>query len=390
MAGVSEPSPGDGSGPVARLNVAAAKVGLVVNPIAGMGGPIGLKGSDGWDREELERMGGEAHASARATLALLRLPGGVRMVVHCAAGAMGADAVRDAGLQPEVVYTPMGDETGPEDTVRACRALAAAGCGLILFSGGDGTARDVHRAIGQTVAALGIPAGVKIHSGAFAASPTVAGEVAATVMAGQTRTTLEAEVVDLDEAEYRAGRIAVRLFGYLAVPNRPASLQGSKVRSVGDEDAIAGIGRALADGLQPGADYLVGPGSTAKSVLRALDVPFTLLGVDLLRDGRSVVPDLSAAGIMACIDGGPIRMIVSPIGGQGYIFGRGNQPLSPEVIRRVGKDNLVVAATARKLASMHGRPLRVDTGDQELDQSFAGYIHVLTGRDHTTIYPVTC
>ena len=243
------------------------------------------------------------------------------------------------------------------------------------------------RALGQSIPTLGIPAGVKIHSGAFAASPAIAGEMAAALAAGLVTTTIDAEVVDLDEDDYRAGRIAVRLYGYLAVPNRPASLQGSKVRSVGDEDAIVGLGRAVAEQLQPGVDYLVGPGSTAKSVLRVMGLPFGLLGIDLVRDGRVVGSDLNEAGILAR-SLGPTRMIVSPIGGQGYIFGRGNQQLSPAVIRRVGKDGLIVVATASKLATLGGRPLRVDTGDLDLDRALAGFVRVVTGRGRETIYPV--
>jgi predicted polyphosphate/ATP-dependent NAD kinase len=365
-------------------------LGLVVNPIAGMGGPIGLKGTDGWSRVELERLGAIATSANRATQAMVQLERARPDEILCGAGPMGADAVNLAGLRPTIVHEPTDEETTSDDTVVVARAMVAAGCGLILFAGGDGTARDVHRAVGTRVPTLGIPAGVKIHSAAFAINPTVAGELAAAVLAGEVTSTREAEVVDLDEAAYRAGRISVRLFGYLRVPDRPESIQGSKVRSTGDEEAIASIGRAIAERMEPGVRYVVGPGTTAKAVLRAINLPFTLLGVDLVLDGDVIGTDLTAADILLRTDDAPTRLIVSPIGGQGHVFGRGNQQLSPQLIRRVGKVGLIVAASPRKLASMRGRPLFVDTGDAELDAELAGFVRVITGRDRETVYALAC
>ncbi len=355
-----------------------------------MGGPIGLKGTDGWSRDDLERLGATATSTRRATETMARLARARPDEILCGAGPMGADAVNHAGLRPTIVHAPAGRETTSEDTVTAVRAMVAAGCGLILFAGGDGTARDVHRAVGMRVTTLGIPAGVKIHSAAFGINPTVAGDLAAAVLAGEVTSTSAAEVVDLDEVAYRAGHVSVRLFGYLRVPDRPASIQGSKVRSTGDEDAIAGIGHAIAERMEPGVRYLVGPGTTAKAVLRALNLPFTLLGIDLVLDGHVIGTDLTAADILSRVDHAPTRLIVSPIGGQGHVFGRGNQQLSPALIRRIGKGGLIVAASPRKLASMRGRPLFVDTGDRELDAELAGFVRVITGRDRETVYALAC
>ncbi len=365
-------------------------MGLVVNPIAGMGGPIGLKGTDGWARDELERRGAIATSTSRASVALAGLARAGPAEVLCGAGAMGADAVSRAGMRPHVVQVPAGPDTTPDDTVAATRAMEAAGCELILFAGGDGTARDVYRAIGTRTLTLGIPAGVKIHSAAFAINPTTAGDLAAAVVAGEVTSTSQAEVVDLDEDAYRLGHVSVRLFGYLRVPDRPNAIQGSKVRSIGDEEAIAGIGSTIADRLEPGCRYLIGPGTTAKAVLRAMNLPATLLGVDLVLDGALIGSDLTASEALAATSDAPTRLIVSPIGGQGHVFGRGNQQLSPALIRRIGRDGVIVAASPRKLASLRGRPLLLDTGDRALDTQLAGFVRVVTGRDRETVYALAC
>lgn len=367
----------------------AKRLGLVVNPIAGMGGAIGLKGTDGWTADELERLGAVRRSGDRAAQAMSQLARLGHDRVLTAAGPMGEEAAAIAGLTPSIVYaSPRSDTTG-DDTSEAMRVLVQAGCDLVLFAGGDGTARDVFSSVGQEVAVLGIPAGVKIHSAAFARNPAAAGEVAAAFLSGDVGATCDAEVVDLDEDAYRHGVVSVRLFGYLKVPDRTESLQGSKVRSTGDEEDIAGIGRAIADGMKPGVCYAIGPGTTAKAVLRLLGLSYTLLGVDLVVDRQVVGVDLSAAELLAATAGKPTVLVVSPIGGQGFVFGRGNQQLSPELIRRVGKSGLVIVASPRKLASMHGRPLFIDTGERELDRELVGYARVVAGRHREVVYALS-
>lgn len=365
------------------------RLGLVVNPIAGMGGPIGLKGSDGWTASGLAGLGAVARSGERAAMAIQQLRRLDGSEVLTAAGDMGEDAIVSAGLAPTIVYRPSRPETTSEDTRRAVRGLVREGCHLILFAGGDGTARDVFSEVGTDAVVLGIPTGVKIHSAAFARSPAAAGDVAAAFVAGDVHGTREAEVVDLDEAAYRQGVVSVRLFGYLRVPDRADSLQGSKVRSTGDDEDIDGIGRGIADGMEPGVRYVIGPGTTAKAALRALGLPYTLLGVDLVVDRRVVASDLSAAGLLAATAGRPTVLVVSPIGGQGYVFGRGNQQLSPELIRRAGRRGLVIVASPRKLASLRGRPLVVDTGDLVLDRQLAGYVRVVAGRRREIVYALS-
>lgn len=367
----------------------ARRLGLVVNPIAGMGGPIGLKGSDGWTASDLARRGAVARSGVRASLAVEQLRRLGRPEVLTAAGAMGEDAVADAGLTATIAYRPSRPATTSEDTRRAVRSFMQAGCDLILFAGGDGTARDVFSEVGQAAVVLGIPTGVKIHSAAFARSPAVAGAVAAAYAAGDVHGTREAEVVDLDEEAYRRGVVNVRLFGYLRVPDRADSLQGSKVRSTGDDEDIDGIGLGIADGMEAGVHYVFGPGTTAKAALRALGLSYALLGVDLVVDRQVVASDLSADELLAATAGRRTVLIVSPIGGQGYVFGRGNQQLSPELIRRAGKRGLVIVASPRKLASLRGRPLFADTGDQDLDRQLAGYVRVVAGRHREVVYALS-
>jgi predicted polyphosphate/ATP-dependent NAD kinase len=366
--------------------VSPTRLGLVVNPIAGMGGPLGFKGTDGWTVADLVRAGGVARSSERAAQALALLAGVPTVKILTAQGFMGAAAVETAGRQSQIIHHPQGPATTSSDTIAAVRAMAAAGCQLILFAGGDGTARDVHRAIGEDVPVLGIPAGVKMQSAAFALSPMIAGRTAEAFLSGRITSTRASEVVDLDEDACRSGQIQVRLHGYLSVPNEPEAVQGMKVRSTSDDEMIEGIGRTLVDRLEPRVLYVIGPGITAKSVLRQLDLPGTLLGVDLMVDGQIVGSDLSATDLLARTEGREIRLVVSPIGGQGHIFGRGNQQLSPLLIRRAGKDGVIVVASPNKLASLRGRPLYLDTGDLDLDMTMAGWARVITGLDREVVY----
>ena len=365
------------------------RLGLVVNPIAGMGGPIGLKGTDGWTAAELERLGALPSSGARAARALSELSGLGRVEVLTAAGSMGEESVTIAGHTPRVVHVAPGPRTTAHDTTTAVREMVRAGCDLVLFAGGDGTARDIARAVGQATVVLGIPTGVKMHSAAFAVSPTAAGALAAAFIADRILTTRDAEVVDLDEEAYRNGLISVRLFGYVKVPDRAESLQGSKVRSLGDDEAIAEIGEEIAGRLRLGGGYAIGPGTTAKAALGALGLSQSLLGVDLVVDGTVVGLDMSAADLLTATADMRIGLVVSPIGGQGHVFGRGNQQLSPQFLRRVGCGGIIIVASPRKLASMRGRPLFIDTGDRDLDRALVGYARVVTGRRREVVYALS-
>jgi predicted polyphosphate/ATP-dependent NAD kinase len=364
-------------------------LGLIVNPAAGLGGPLGLKGSDGEAtlREALAR-GAEPAAPARAgeALAIVAAAGPVRVLA--AAGDMGEAVARALGLEPEIVAGGAFGATTPEETRRAAAAIERAGCDLLLFAGGDGTARDIAASVGTRVPAIGIPAGVKMHSAVYAVTPRAAGTIAARHLA-RPLPLRELEVMDIDEAGYRAGVLSVQLYGFLSCPYDRLLTQGVKEGRVnGDLAAADAIAAEVVERLVPGRFYLLGPGTTTRAIARRLGIEKTLLGVDVIRDGTLVTADAAGPQLSALLDGKAFGVIVTPIGGQGHILGRGNQQIGADLLRRVGKAGLIVVATPGKLASLQARPLRVDTGDPALDRMLAGPIRVVTGYRTVAICPV--
>ena len=279
----------------------------------------------------------------------------------------------------------------PDDTRRAAVELAGRCVDLILFAGGDGTARDLCGAVGDGVPALGIPAGVKMYSGVYATTPRAAGRAAAQFLAGETSHTKLGEVMDIDEDAFRDGNVQARLYGYLRVPEDTSHVQATKSPSQADEgEAILAIAGEIVDSMRPDTLYILGPGTTTKGIADVLGVSKTLLGVDAVLDGKIVASDATESELMALMDGGrPAKIVVTAIGGQGHIFGRGNQQIGADVIRRVGRDNLVVVATRRKLGSLGRRPLMVDTGSREVDRMLSGYVMVTTGRAESAMVRVS-
>ena len=361
-------------------------IGLVVNPIAGLGGSVGLKGTDGLV-DRARALGAEPQAHRRAATAISQLPPDIE--IACARGDMGERSVLLGGRQPTLIVGARvgGRETTADDTRDAVAKLVAAGVELILFAGGDGTARDVCAVVGDSVAALGIPAGVKIQSATFAQSPRAAGELAGAWYGGRRRERI-AEVVDLDQGGLVHGRVGPRLFGVLRVPLGPGLVAGTKSPS-NDQDpaALSGIAARIAQRARD-RSMLLGPGTTLAAVGRALDLKTTLLGVDLIRKGEMIVTDGSEHELLAALDDHGADTVVTPIGGQGFILGRGNQQLSPTVMRAAGVGRLTVAASPAKLALLRGRPLLVDTGDDTLDEEIRGWHRLVTGYDEETIYLV--
>jgi predicted polyphosphate/ATP-dependent NAD kinase len=359
------------------------RIGLIVNPIAGMGGSVGLKGTDGPEiLAEARRRGALPVARQRTERALAKLFDlRHRFDLIAAAGAMGQHPARAAGFAPHVLEADA-DACGPEHTRAAARAMAGQGCELILFAGGDGTARDVHQGCGGSVPMLGIPTGVKMHSGVFAVSPKAAGMLAALVVEdGERRINFRSsEIMDVDESAVRAGRPAARLYGYVPVPCERGLVQTAKAGAPPEDDeAIDAAGREIARSMQPGIGYVIGPGRSAKAVVAALGLESPLLGVDLVLDRKLVGSDLGEAELIRLAAALPVSIIVGVTGGQGFIFGRGNQPISPALIRQAGRDGLIVLAGPRKLAGLAQRRLLLDTGDRALDHLLQGYLRVVTG-----------
>ncbi len=365
---------------------------MIVNPVAGLGGRVGLKGSDGLDIQKKARELGALPVSIdRAIEALQGLSPARDMVelITCP-GEMGEWAAARCGFSPTTVGPIRPGETTAEDTRNAAREMRAMGVGLLLFAGGDGTARDIYEAVGDTVPALGIPAGVKIHSAVFGINPSSAGRLALQFLMGDVSTLRDGEVMDLDEEAYRQGIVSPRLYGYLRIPYERRLVQARKSPSPAAQevtlDAIAFdvIDRMLDDHL-----YLIGPGTTTRPILTNLGLEKSLIGIDVLRGRELIVADANEADLLRLIENHPAKIVVTPIGGQGYIFGRGNQQFSPPVLRKVGKENIVVVSTLDKILSLNGWPLLVDTGDQETDQALSGHIEVVTGYGERIIYRVS-
>lgn len=368
------------------------RLGLIVNPVAGMGGAVGLKGTDGPELlERARQLGAVPRAEARTRAALAQLaPHGKDLEILTCSGSMGESAVVAPGLNPTKVRSAASSVTTPADTKNAARELASAGVDLLLFSGGDGTARDIHDAVGSTLICLGIPAGVKIQSAVYAASPAVAGYIADAWLTGGINRTKRAEVMDIDEEEYRREILSSRLYGYLEIPDGGNRLQNRKAASAPTErTAQQAIAADVVEQMTDDRYYIIGPGTTCMSLMEKLDLEFSLLGVDVIRARRLVGSDMNERQILDAVPEGGAQLILTPVGGQGFLLGRGNQQISPEVIRRVGKKNILVLATPEKIASLTGRPLLVDTGDPACDSYLRGYYRVTTGYREATVYRVS-
>jgi len=363
------------------------KLGVIVNPVAGMGGRVGLKGSDGAEILRRARELGARPESPGRAIEGLKVVSRVKdsiEILTCPAE-MGEHECREAGLDARVIGSIVSGETTPEDTKKAAAQMVAAGVSLILFAGGDGTARNICDAIGERAPVLGIPAGVKIHSAAYAVTPRSAGEVAASFLEGRLNDTREAEVMDIDEDAFREGVVAAKLYGYLLVPEERRLLQSVKSGGFrGERHALRRIAEDVIVGME-GDDrhYIIGPGTTTRALMECLGLENTLLGVDVIRNSELVASDVTETRLLELVGENRARIVVTVIGGQGHLFGRGNQQLSPEVIRRVGREHIIIVATKEKLISLSGRPLLVDTGDEALNQELSGYVRVTTGyRDY--------
>lgn len=365
------------------------KLGLIVNPIAGMGGRVGLKGTNGADvMAKAIELGAKPVSPEKAVEALRVLKkSGADFELITYPAEMGELEAAEAGLKARVIGNITPGKTTAEDTKRAAKEMLELGVDLILVAGGDGTACNLIEAIGTKMPILGVPAGVKLHSACFANTPEAAGEVAARFLR-EGLPLREAEVMDIDEEAYRENRLVAKLKGYAKVPYEPAMMQTTKEGSTGyelaDQKAIA---RWVIELMEKEHLYILGPGTTTRAVAEELGIyDSTLLGVDLIENYKLVTKDVNEEQILRAIKGKPTTIIVTPIGGQGFILGRGNQQLSPAVVRNVGKDNLWILATPHKLSLTP--TLKVDSGDAKLDKQLRGYIRVIVGYRQTKMVKI--
>lgn len=364
------------------------RLGLIVNPVAGMGGAVGLKGTDG-ERYAQALARGAGPVSPRRTAQALAALHDVQLPFELltAGGAMGATVASEAGIEHQVVFEPAASHTAAVDTVAAAEALARRGIDLLLFAGGDGTARDLLKVIDRRIPVLGIPAGVKMHSAVFAPGSAAAGDIAAAFLQSHCNpgSLVDAEVMDRQDDESSPG-----LYGTLRVPTSASWSPHPKAGAAGSAMLNGAIERT-AEFVRDERLTLIGPGATMQAIKQHLGSSGTLLGVDAFEQGRLVEADLSAERCLALLDERrerPGRIVVGIVGGQGFLFGRGNQQFSPAVIRRVGPGEIVVVAAMEKLTALDGRALYVDTGDDRLDRELAGYISVRTGARRSMQYRV--
>lgn len=360
------------------------KLGFLVNPIAGMGGRVGLKGTDGV-LEEAVKMGATPIAPQRGVEFLRRLKeeelAQKVQLMTCPAD-MGEDEAKSAGLDAEILFMSVGVETTAQDTKKAVELMVERKVDLIVFVGGDGTARDILDALANsnTTPVLGVPSGVKMYSGIFAINPYDAVMVVKSFIEGKVQL-IDFEIMDADEEAIRDDHFHIRLYGFLKGPFLPMRIQGSKQISpetLDEHENQKAVARFIVEDMIPEALYILGPGTTVKCVADMLEVEKTLLGVDVYSK-KGVTMNVNEEGILGAVDDWRNAWIlVSPIGRQGILFGRGNQQISPKIIRLVGREKIIVLATKGKIQSIEGRILRVDTGDEEVDEMLRGYIKVAT------------
>jgi predicted polyphosphate/ATP-dependent NAD kinase len=353
------------------------KIGFLINPIAGMGGSVGLKGTDGLAEEAL-KLGAMPIAGERAKKCMKEL--NIDSLILTCSGAMGEDALPKS-LKYEVVYSFDGRSSTSADTKKACTRFLEEGVDLLMFCGGDGTARDVYSVVERDIPIIGIPAGVKMHSAVFAISPKGAAKIVEHFVEGKAEVR-DAEVMDTDEDAYRRNELRMKVFGYARTPYEPVLVQQGKsiFQSVSEESAKEEIARFACEFMRDGSLYILGAGTTIHKVaeLLGLDEEKTLLGVDAVKEGKLVGKDLNEQGLLQLLANEQnAKLLVSPIGAQGFVFGRGNQQLSAKVLEKVGVENVIVLATPHKLSETPF--LLVDTGSEELDEQLSGYMSVISG-----------
>ncbi|KXI29427.1 ATP-NAD kinase family protein [Paraglaciecola hydrolytica] len=368
-------------------------LGLIINPYAGIGGALALKGSDGAEiRSKALALGAQKKAADKTRLALDEISQ-LKDKVHIltAAGEMGEDLAKAMGFTYTLVYQSNNIQTEGSDTEATAKALLAQHVDLVLFAGGDGTARNICHVIDQHIPVLGVPAGCKIHSGVYAITPQAAGRVLSQVIQGQIVSLNQADVMDIDEDLFRQGRVNARQYGEMQVPTELRYIQAVKMGGKeSDELVLTDIAAHIIDIMaeHPQHYFIMGSGSTVDFVMQELGLANTLLGVDLVKDRQLIASDLTADTLLDYVKNQATKLVITLIGGQGHIFGRGNQQLSPAVLRFVGKENILLIATKNKLNSLAGKALVSDSGDMQLDRELAGLMPVITGYRDQVLYPL--
>jgi len=385
------------------------KLGLIINPVAGVGGSVALKGSDGMAMHALA-LGAEPKANARAQTALKVLqPYQDEITVYTVNDLMGEQAAKALGFQVNLIYKTDSEHTKADDTEQSVAALLAEQVDIILFAGGDGTARNIAKVVTEhanqskqaQIPVLGIPAGCKIHSGVYAITPIAAGRVVELMITKQLVTLTTGDIMDIDESLFRQGVVKAKRFGEMQIPSELRYVQA--VKSGGkesDELVLHDISEDVIDKMSEADDslFIIGSGSTTAFLMTELNLENTLLGVDLVQENDLIASDVTEEMLWEQLmktkqNKQSVQLIITLIGGQGHLFGRGNQQLSPRIINYIieqkgGKENITIIATKSKLTALENRPLISDTGDVKLDQNLSGFMPVTTGYRDQVLYPV--
>lgn len=359
------------------------KIGLIVNPIAGMGGKVGLKGTDGEKiLEKAYEKGAKKESPEKVKLALKYLKDiEDKITIITYPNEMGESECLNVGLSP-IVIGKINDSTTWKDTEKAAKDIVEEDVELIIFAGGDGTARNIFNVVKDKVPVIGIPTGVKIHSAVFANNSENAGKLAADIINDMPIIIKEREVMDVDENDLRHDRISAKLYGYMKVPYKEQYIQNMKSSSNNnDENIIKGIAKYITDNMEKDCYYIIGAGTTTREIMTTLNTNFTLLGPDVIFNKTLFLKDANEKELIKITKQNKTKIIITPIGGQGFIFGRGNQQISPEVIRNVGKENIIIISSPDKLLSIMGKPLLVDTGDIQTDEYLKGTYKIVVGYD---------
>ncbi|WP_025640736.1 ATP-NAD kinase family protein [Schnuerera ultunensis] len=367
------------------------KIGLIVNPIAGMGGKVGLKGTDGIHiLNKAVRLGATPEAPAKTLKALKKLlPVRDRLVIVTCSGNMGQEEAENMGFRTNIVYSSKEPITNSNDTKLGAKKIEEEGVDLLIFVGGDGTARDLYESVGNKQLVLGIPAGVKIHSPVYANTPEKAGELALLYVTGKNMVVREEEVVDIDEEAFRKDMVRTQLYGYLKVPVDKKFMQNKKAPTpLNEETTQKAIALDIVDHMDKDTCYIIGPGTTTRAIMQALSLPYTLLGVDVVMNRKLIKKDVSERDLLNYVNQYPSKLILTPTGGQGYLLGRGNQQISGEVVKKIGKENIIIVSTNSKIIELRGKPLLVYTGDEKVDQMLKGYYRVKVGYGMEMMYGV--
>lgn len=399
------------------------KIGFIINPVAGLGGKAGFKGSD--RKENLEKaleLGYEKEAEKRAKLCLESVApeeaADLDYQFFTAGGEMGENLLRELGIpctdvdvsgekcQSKVAWTGtreerfIADESGTgeqkekqlscytsEDTRACVRIFSEIPVDLILFCGGDGTARDICASNTEGLPVLGIPAGVKMYSGCFAVSPRAAGNLLREYGKAHSIRIEPREVMDISEEVLGTRGNSPKLYGYLPTIGEGMKLQGAKSVCTAAFEETDILAEHIVRTMEADTLYLIGPGSTTFCIKEKLSIDGTLLGVDAVKNGRLIKKDADEKTIFHLVKGeARTEIIVTCIGGNGFVFGRGNQQISARVIRTVGKANIKLAVTKSKLASLWQKPMLLDTGNSETDRYLSGYYRIEFSDKESAVY----